>query len=268
MISISLAGRREPEFQKHFAVATPESLEAFAKTICRDIWSPIVWKSGTRLKADFQECGYVVLDFDSGTPSLLEIKTELAELGLMHILATTKSHQKEKVSAAGVKSPAVDRYRLVLKASEPCRGRELYEWNMGEYARWFGADVSCSDGARFYYPCQEVVSIGGQGKFVPWRPFDEDYAPEEYRYARRASRLAEMGRQGAMPRWVHAILSGEAAIEPGERHKTCFRLGANLADLGWDENSAVTATLKTRLADIGEADVRRAVRNGYNSAKK
>lgn len=255
----------EPSRQQKFGPYTPQSSRDFCSTICQCIWSPIIWKSGVRAKNAFLECRYVVLDFDSGTPSLEEIQEEMAELGLKYILGTTKNHRKEKVTAGGAKSPPVDRYRLVLKASEPIHDRELFEWNMSEFASWFGADESCDDGARFYYPCRDIVRVVREGKEVGWREYDADYESEDLKYARRASRLEAHGAAGTMPRWMQDILTGKVIVPEGGRHTKCVALGAQLGRMGVDEGKIVQMLMQTRLADIGEADVRRAVRNGIKS---
>lgn len=266
MISISLGPSRDPHKQQKFGPYEPISFYDFTRTICQNIWSPIIWADGIRAKRQFKSASYVVLDFDLGRPTIAEIVAEMEELKLRYIVATTKSHQKEKVTLAGVKSPAVDRYRLVLRASE-ITSAELFEYNMKQYAKWFGSDPSCTDAGRFYYPSVNVVasSVKAGDAIVQWQPFDEDYEPESEKYARRAHRLEAHGRAGTMPRWMTDILDGREIVPEGGRHTKCVAIGAQMARMGVDEHKIVAMLLKTRLADIGEPDVRRAVRNGIKS---
>jgi hypothetical protein len=238
------------------------------KTVTEDVWSPIIWTDGLRLKTHFGSSEYVALDYDSGKPTVAEMKAELDHLGLSYILATTKSHGLEKRTAAGKVSPACDRFRVILKAEEPQLSRELYEYNMGRFVEFFpGADPSCVDAARFFFPCKEVVAFKFGGKRVAWAPFGEDYETEEQRYERRKERAKERSAMGLIPQWIHDILGGRIETPDGGLHKEVYRIAANLAEHGWDAERIETAILKTNLKHIGEHDVRRAVANGIASAE-
>ena len=265
MISLSCSRNRDPRFQQNFAPYAPPTAAAFFKCVTEEIWSPIVWRDGLRLKTHFESCSYMALDFDSGDPSLQEMIDDVKDTGVCCIIATTKSHRAIKTSPTGRRLPAVDRFRVIFRAESVCTDRELYEFNLDSLARMFGADVSCKDAARFFYPSLEVVYSNLAGRRLPWRPFDEDYVPEKERFERRRERLAAQGAAGIPPPWLRAILDGERVIEAGERHKTAYRIGANFAALGWDLEEAIERVMETSIGDIGEQDVRRAVENGFNA---
>ena len=68
-----------------------------------------------------------------------------------------------------------------------------------------------------------------------------------------------------MPEWVEAILRNKTYIEPGERHKTCYRIGAVWQLLGWDFGHLINLAEQTRLTEIGLEDMHRALSNGFKA---
>jgi hypothetical protein len=270
MISVSLSRDMDPAMQRHFAPVAPQGFPDFCSIICTSVWSPILWKDGLRAKREYESCDYIVLDCDDGRLSLAEAVEWCRDLELAHIVGTTRSHQKEKRTAAGKVTPACDRFRMLLKGSwtvdgQPAgagiRDRELFEYNMERFAEYFHADPSCKDAARFFYPCREIVSTG-DGKPVPWlTKFDPDYVPEATRFAARRERLKQYSKM-VLPQWIRNIIVGAEIIPAGERHKTCYRLGAWLAVIGFTHDETVRMLMRTRLSDIGEQDLARAVGNG------
>ena len=265
MISVSLSGSLDPRHQQRFTPYAPKTAQAFLKTVTADCWSPIVWKGGHRLKASFESCAYVALDFDTGKPSLKEIEDELRTFGVRFLIATTKSHQKVKTTASGKVLPAVDRYRVVIPAETAVTDRELYEYNMEKMVGYFGCDKACTDAARFFYPCTEVVAFVPEGKKVAWLPFGDDYQSDDMRREARAKKLKAMGERGGTPLWFSNILDGIVTVQEG-RHHTCCRLGATAAALGWELDRIVAKVLKTSLSEAdNEDEIVRAVTWGYDS---
>lgn len=264
MISLSQSPAKDPRFQQDFYSYEPRTTDAFLKVITSDVWSPIVWEGGKRLKKAFQSSSYMALDFDSGDPSLSDMAQFCQDSGVAHVIATTKSHRVEKKTATGKTLPVADRFRVIFKAESVAFSRELYEYNMGLLVSYFGADKSCTDAARFFYPCREIVSVDVRGRRLPWLPFDEDYVPEGQRFEARAARLERMAAMGIMPGWIKAILTGECRVDT-ERHATAYRISCNLARMGWEEDAVIRAVMKTNIGDIGEFDVRRCVENGFKA---
>lgn len=264
MISVSLSKTLEPQFQRHFAEIEPASFSDWTSILTTSVWSPILWRGGCRLKAAFLSCAYIVLDCDNGEFKLSEAVEWCRDLNLSHIIGVTKSHGIEKVSRSGKREPACDRFRMILRASYAMTNRELYEYNMGLMAEYFAADISCKDAGRFFYPCREIVSTG-LGETVAWRQeYDADYIPENDRYEMRRERLKQYSK-GCLPHWIRGILMGAETIAVGERHKTCYRLGAWLGVIGFSVDEIVEMLCKTTLGDIGRSDVYRAVENGYRA---
>lgn len=261
MISLSLAQSRDPAHQRSFAPYALTSVGDLLHVVTAQVWSPLIWRDGLRTKTHFLSSCYMALDFDAG-PSLAEVEAELRGTEKFFVIGTTKSHQKAKVSPSGKLAPPCDRFRVIFKAKTVCTSRELYEYNMALLISYFGADKSCTDAARFFFPCVQVVSWQ-LGDGLAWLPFDADYVPEGERYAARAAKLARAGAAGIMPKWVADILSGAADVHVGERHKTCYRLGATLAAMGIGEEKIICLVRGSRrLREIGDLDLDRAVKNG------
>lgn len=261
MISLSLARSQDPRHQKAFAPSGDLPLDAFARALTTNIWSPIIWKGGIRTKSHFESAAYYALDFDGGT-SLAEMVSFCRDLGLAHVIGTTKSHGKEKIAPSGKLTPPCDRFRVVLKAESACTSSELYRYNLAIAAERFRCDDACTDAARFFYPCQEIVSKAA-GKLVAWLPFDEDYVPETVRHDRRRLRNKELGRLGILPPWAARILAGEEIIET-ERHKTVLRIGILLGELGWPTDDTMKRLSSLPLGrHVGATELKRHLDNGY-----
>lgn len=226
------------------------------------IWSPIVWQGGLRSTGAFEKAGLVALDFDDGAFTLDDALSLVREWGLSHVIGTTKSHQVAKVSQSGKYLPACDRFRLVFVADRWMRDQELYTYNMKSLIDTYKADRSCKDAARFFWPCKEIVSYAMGRQFV-WQDFPDDYVPESEAHRRLRETLRTYGASGVIPPWLKEIL--EKGVEPGGRHVACYKLGAQLTAFGLGEAEIVALALRSPLAEIGEGDLRRAVRNGIKA---
>jgi len=264
MISYSIKSNKDAASQTRFKTFFPKGVDDFCALITAKVWSPIIWKSGFRAKDNFARCRLIVLDFDSGEQTLESIQNECNDLGLWFVLATTKSHQKKKRSSSGHTIPACDRFRLCLKAENTCIDRELYEYNMRLFPEYWPCDSSCVDGARFFWPCTKIIAHK-PGNTVPWIDFDSDYVPERLRFLNNAHNLRAMGNLGLVPSWIEQILKGHEKVPVGERHKTCYRLGATWQLLGWNFDKLVSLCSKTSLRNIGDQDMIRALGNGFKA---
>lgn len=266
MISVSRSPSREARQHVVFDETAPKNIHELCLAVVKNVWSPIIWTGGERKKTNFVRSMVVALDFDKPSDFTLKAAEEFChDWKLSHVIGTTKSHQKKKVSPSGRIDPACDRFRMIFVADSWVSDLETYEWNMAEAVEMFDCDPSCTDGARFFWPCSTVVSYG-VGEKWKWLPLPVDYVSRETR-RRLAHEKAERYRaSGTLPGWIRDILSGREEIDVGGRHKTCYKLSAHLTLFGWDEDAIVDVLLKTPLADIGPSDVRRAVHNGAMAA--
>ncbi len=140
-----------------------ESTFAIKKIMTTYTWSPIVFKNAYRHENNFLSAEYIALDFDEGVT--IE-ETVRAYCDTWHIVGTTKSHQQWK----GEKPPC-DRFRLLLKADKVTTDLRQYKHTMKHFVNNHNADKKCFDGARYFFPCAEIVS-----EF-----FDEDCFYEEWK---------------------------------------------------------------------------------------
>ena len=136
-------------------VETPDEL---AKIICNGRYSPIVYKNNKRHQSNFDYADIVALDFD-GDLSLKEARLQFK--AYTHIIAPTKSHQKEKNGIVA------DRFRVVLFLSERITDLQVYRNTVIGLLRMFPqADPQCKDGARYFEPSNAVISKKTDGKLV------------------------------------------------------------------------------------------------------
>jgi hypothetical protein len=136
-------------------------LDSMAELISRFCWSPIVWKNGVRLSENFWFSDIVALDFDTPEYSLDQALNEWCDT--VHIIGTTASHRKEKNGVV------CDRFRIISIWDQAITNPELYtaslkklmRENRAEYA-----DDKCVDGARFFFPCLDIISVTAEGEAV------------------------------------------------------------------------------------------------------
>lgn len=262
MISLSLSGTFDPRHQQRFAESGALSVGGMCETICSNIWSPIIWAGGVRTKKNFVSADYMVLDFD-GTMPLSQMQDFCISGGIAHIIGTTKSHQKEKPAASGKLAPALDRFRVVFKANATCRDVAAYEYNLGILTDYFGCDASCTDAARFFYPCKEVVSRS-LGKSVGWLEIDPSYMSRSEGYKRRRIKNAELGKMGVLPLWIRHVMDDQITIPEGERHKKALRIGIELCESGWKIDDIWDRLARSKLGlHVGYNELRRHLENGY-----
>lgn len=255
-ISISTGQGFDPAAHSRFRVLCVSGRGAFCNYVTHNVWSPIIWEAGKRLRKGFVSCHYAALDFDEGW-RISDAVRWVGTKGISAIIGTSKSHQIQK----GAKPPC-DRFRLIFPFHEPITDRRDYEWNMERLILETGADKACSDAARYFFPCKEIV-FKNQGIGASWfkAPEAKDATPAD-RAALRESYKTML--EDGFPGWVHSLINH--GVEA--RHKACFRLGATLIWTGMPEEQIVAMILKGPLGAIGQADVARAVANGVRKTRE
>jgi len=146
-ISINYLKDGKPEqYQKGFK----RDLLRFS-TLCHFVWSPVIYTDEHRREKSFLQSEVLALDFDNG----MSLDAAVRKFSTFrHIIGTTKSH--------GI---AGDRFRVLLFFTNPITCLDTFKNTMRIYTDLHGADKACKDGARFFYPCKEVVSVG-EGQLV------------------------------------------------------------------------------------------------------
>lgn len=234
-------------------------------TECRGAWSPIVWEEGRRKKANFKSCDYLALDVDEGWP-IEKMQDWLAGMKYLSIIGTTKSHQKEKKTAAGVVKPPCDRYRVVIPFERTIVGQDEYEFNMEEIVSSLEpADESCKDAGRLFFPCKEIVHVNSSPELrcFPVREVTAEWT-EKKNKQKEPSQFEVLYLNTSLRvvapevKWVlrHGPPPGES------RHKWCYIIGARLASVGYSSAETINKIMASPLAEIGHEDIERAVING------
>lgn len=142
----------------HFHTAQANSLTKLGELVTAVPYSLSTFKDGYRNKANFISAEALGIDFDEGF-TLAE--AEEAFRDYRHIIAPTRSHQKEKNGVVQ------DRFRVILFLSSPISDAATFESTWFSLAeKWPALDRACKDPSRFFYPSQFVHSIQETGMMV------------------------------------------------------------------------------------------------------
>lgn len=237
-------------------VDTGGDVERIVRGITRFVWGACVWHEGVRREDHFLTSDWAVLDFDNGEMTLADAENSFCDM--THVIATTKSHQKDK---GGV---VCDRFRVVLRFSERVKDCNTYRSNIERLCRAYPADRACIDGARFFWPCTDIVSVNAEG-------YTEDVSPADPRRDPIQKTIA-FSKKGVLPAWVIHVLS--TAFPQGHHNTNCYKLGLHLTLAGFTveeifqkivaspsyENRAVSPSL--------EREIRYAIGSGRRRAER
>jgi hypothetical protein len=245
-------------FAAGFKTADTDDVDRLIRGITRYVWSPCIWEGGRREQARFLRADWLVLDFDSGETTLAEACRAYCDM--IHIIGTTKSHQKVKGEQR-----ACDRFRVMVRFERPVENLRDYRFLMTRALRRSTADPSAKDGARFFYPCTEIVQASYEG-------MTEEVltAPENFERPNLA-RFAGYARAGVLPSYCRRLLTTVVPI--GARNKTWYGLGKDLARCGMsaDEIVRMVVMSSTYEGKVGQellTEIARCVGNGASTAEQ
>jgi hypothetical protein len=225
-----------------------DNVGSIASAVSRYAWSPIVWENGRRLAANFKSAAWCVLDYDDGLTTVAQAVRMFADCA--HVIGTTKSHQVAKGDR-----PACDRFRVLLKFERPITDLAAFKASMSYYVSRFRSDDQCVDGARFYWPCQNIISFSSEGERLE---IIQPVATPKKTFDFSAYREIK-----AVPRIFHDVLLNGAPV--GKRNSACFLLGLNLWQCGFNADEITAMILKGPMG-LNESEVRRSVENGFRAA--
>ena len=114
---------------------------------CSKNYSPALFKNSYRSRSNYIEARLCILDFDDNL-TLENAKNIFAEYRAL--IVTTRSHQKAEKKGKAIEKQ--DKFRVVLVFSEIITTHEIYTDVMKAITQEYKSDVSCTDGARFFYP--------------------------------------------------------------------------------------------------------------------
>ena len=180
------------------------------------VWSAIIWENGERAELNFRGASFAVLDFDTPEMPLKEALNTFSDS--CHVIGTTKSHQKEKNGVT------CDRYRVVLPFTAEITDLSQYRFNMRLFYNKYPCD-KCIDGARYFFPCTEIVSVVSDG-------YKQDVvegreSPPESRYT------TEWAKAGVLPAMVNH--ARQILIPPGNRNTYFYGLAKDLVKCGYQD---------------------------------
>lgn len=212
-------------YKYHDQFSLLKNMNMLPKVILSDIWSPCIWNFGKRLKANFVEAHFLALDFDEpGEETLEELNQGLQDH--KRIIATTKSHQKEK---AGL---ICDRFRLIIPFDKPITDLKTYEYNIQlALKRYSWADSSAKDAARFFYPSKEILYCDTQSEYL-WevKDFPTRIVPEFFH---------QETPHGQIPNWVLRFIN-DGDLGPGNsRNCRVYACIVSLLKQGFSEEKIV-----------------------------
>ena len=227
-----------------------ESVLGMERLLVKYAWSPCVWRSSYRRRENFAFSDYLVLDFDHGMTLDTAINNVFCDIN--HVIGTTKSHQKEKNGVV------CDRFRVVLKLSERITDIDTYTSVYRYFARHWESDLSCTDAARFFYPCTSISSVLNEGE-----PLEID-----------STCIAEVGassvRKSSVKSNTLAAWAGQI-LRDGIEHNSntaIYRVAAHAAERGIEYETILGMILNSKLVEkINDREVKRVAENGYRRGK-
>ncbi len=237
-------------YAKEYQSVELYNFKALGRLMTRAVWSDCVWAGGHRLEDNFMGSHLCVIDVDNGYP-LEQAVRDICDC--RHIVATTKSH--------GVKG---DRYRVILPWATRIADLDTYRYNLDLAIRRFDADPACVDGARFFWPCKEIVSYCQEG-------FTEDVKPLPANYLTKTDRQIEtaakhLQNRGTYPAWLRETLKSGA--KEGYRNNTIYEVAKVLFYHGKseDETFHIIQASKIPKPTAPDKEILHAIRSGRKKA--
>lgn len=206
----------------------PQSLQDIAATITNNEWTPSTFNNNYRNRANFQSCALLVLDIDGGH-TLDEAKETFK--GYQHIIATTRSHQKEKHGVT------CDRFRVIIPLSSPITDAKTYSATWHHYAaRWPFIDKACKDESRLYYRSTAIIEVVTTGTTAPVIEPTLTVAEQ----VERRQHLRALPDPGSKGKLSHATLTFLLEGAPkGEWNVALFKVAKDMHEQGYTREEAI-----------------------------
>jgi len=203
----------------------------------------------------------IILDYDDGFTLCDAVDMFRQYIG---IVATTRSHQKEKHGVV------CDRFRVILPTLRPVK-LEAVEFRkmMKEVILHYGTDKACSDMSRMYYgfPEAEVFFLEGCQLF-DWEPFYQsalDKERQRQQQYRKPIQQASGDREAAqLDKAVQTFMRKE--FVPGARNPTLFKVSRWLRDKGIDDVPCMVHSLNSKSDyPLPDDEVNKIIRNALTT---
>lgn len=226
-----------------------------AECMRRFTWSPIVWKDGIRSQENFVRADWLALDFDDGEMTLGEAKQLFSDT--IHLIGTTKSHQKPKHGWA------CDRFRVVILFEEPIFDLRIYRWNIECWIKRHPVDSLCKDGARMFYPCTEIVQLSDEG-------FRQEVFKDIPRLFEGAIDRTGYGVAGVLPPFSRKWL--QSVIPLGKRNGVIYYIAKDMVKAGYSVQDVLSLVVNspTYIGKVGPSllkEIQAAIASGAKRAR-
>lgn len=224
------------------------SMRELAEVICQTPWSPATFKDNHRLKSNFISTELIALDVDDGMS--LDQALEIFK-GMKHVIATTRSHQKDK------NGTVCDRFRVVLCLSELVSDSKRFEATARSLIDMYGSDPQCKDASRMFYECVDVVSVNEDGQKVQVldAPIVETPPTRSNLSSEQKGRLSKST--------LEFLVMG---AEPGQWNISLFKAAKDWQEQGYDEAEFIDRASLIE-APLDDKDLS-TVRSAFNSPPK
>lgn len=155
-----------------------KTFDQFCDIICDSsikAYSMGTFKNNYRNKNNFQSMKCIGLDIDNDKKDKKELRLDDAKAifkDYKHIIATTRSHQKEK------NGKITDRFRVILFLEKEITDNKIFEFTWNTLQNKFPfIDEQCKDSARYWFPSKEIVQVQKTGSYVSVPDFVESLKP-------------------------------------------------------------------------------------------
>lgn len=182
------------------------------------------YKDNYRNKKNFLKMRCIGLDIDNdknGEQMSLESAKELFK-DYKHIIATTRSHQKEKHGLVA------DRFRVILFFEREIEDEAEFTRTWHNLKKLFPAiDPLCKDTSRYWFPSKEIVQINKQGAWVEVPEYVEENKPKPEKWIDEDDSTRGKLSYNTMKFFFQGA-------EPGERNGKLFKAALDCREQGYD----------------------------------
>lgn len=206
---------------------TYDTIYDLAAIISDKSWAPGIFSTRKRTISNLARIELLVLDVDDGC-TLVEALEHFKDF--KHIIATSRSHQKEKNGVV------CDRFRVVLFLDSQLDKDQDFKatWDTA-HKRWPFIDRACKDSSRFFYPSPEIISIHDNR---------QEYATSVATMAAKTesnngiASIEHLGTKGEL--WKSTLAFLLEGAPAGQRHNELIKAVGNMREQGYSQNEVVS----------------------------
>jgi len=206
----------------------------------------------------------IILDYDDGVTLSDAVEMFGRYVG---IVATTRSHQKEKHGIV------CDRFRVILPTLRPVKLDAVeYSKMMRDVINHYGTDKACKNMSRMYYgnPDAEVSFLDGS-KLFDWEPFYQAARDKEQERQRERERYKQQDAAeldaAELDKYVNNVMRKN--YKPGARNNVLFWVARQLREAGYCDVAGKVAELNTVYGcpPLEPDEVNKIVRNAFTTKR-